>query len=108
MNEEEYAIYKNMNICFISGKIISDLVFDFFYNSKKMISKVEFFLQTDKGEKCSRKRNSTKVKVVAYNEIADFLYSQFEKNDEIKIQGFLEKDRVVIEKFWFVGETLKN
>ena len=94
--DEEYIINKNINICFISGTIISEPDFKFFYNSKKLISKIEFLLKTESGFKSSKQQEKEEIKVVAYNEIADFIYQKLDINDKIMIKGFLEKDKVVV------------
>ena len=93
---DEYVINKNVNICFISGTIISEPDFKFFYNSKKLISKIEFLLKTEEGFESSKLQKSIELKITAYNEIADFVYQNLDINDKIVIKGFLEKDRIVV------------
>ena len=95
--EYEYAIKKDINICFLSGTIISEPNFDFFYNSKKLLSKSNFKIETETGYKSSKKEEKEIINIVAYNENADFAYNALEKGDSIIIKGFLEKDRVVID-----------
>lgn len=95
---EDFWISRNINICFLSGKIISEPEFDFFYNSKKYISKLSFVLQTENGFKSSKIRKETCIKVSAYNNIADFVYRYFNIYDIMEFQGFLTSDEVVITK----------
>jgi len=68
-----------MNICFLSGKIISDINFKFIINSKN-ISIAYLYLQLN---------NKSIVKLIGYNEIADYCYSELRKNDFIYIQGYM-------------------
>ena len=77
-----------MNICFFSGTIISDIEFKFIIHSKN-ISIAYFDLQL---------QNSSIIKAVAYNEMADYCWSKLKKNDFINIQGYLNKKiEVVVE-----------
>ena len=69
-----------MNICFIRGKIVSDIRFDFIINDKNNISICYFDLLLS---------NGSIIKVVAYNEIADFCYRNLNKNDCVNIEGYL-------------------
>ena len=68
-----------MNICFISGKIVSDIKFKFIINSKNN-SVCYFNVQLS---------NKTIITCLAYNEMADFCYSILKKGNFIYIQGFL-------------------
>lgn len=96
MYYEELIINRDINICFFSGKIISEPDFRFFYNSKKYLSKVSFLLKTKDGFVSSKNEKSVLVKAIAYNEMADFVYRNCNINDIIIIRGFLQKDEVVI------------
>ena len=75
-----------MNLCFLAGKIVSDINFKFIINSKN-ISIACFNLQLN---------NGSIIKVSGYNEIADYCYSNLRKNDFINIQGYLSKSSEVI------------
>ena len=75
-----------MNICFISGKIISDINFKFIINSKN-ISICYFNVQLS---------NKSIIKCLAYNEMADFCYCNLRKSDNLYIQGFLNSNYDVI------------
>ena len=71
-----------MNICFIIGKIISEVEFDFIINSKN-ISIIIFEIELE---------DKVKVRVKGYNEIADYCYQQLKRNDNISIQGLLNSN----------------
>ena len=77
-----------MNICFITGKIIEDVKIDFMLNSIHN-SIVQFNI------KDKRKNN---VKIVGYDEIADYCYRSLKKDDIIIIEGKIEnlRDSIVI------------
>ena len=100
-DDYEIAINKDINVCFLSGTIISKPDFNFFYNSRKLISKAEFCLKTELGFNASNTFKSTEVKMFAYNEKADFIYKELDIGDKIMIKGFLEKDRIIIEDVFF-------
>ena len=68
-----------MNICFLLGKVISEPSFDFLYKCKN-VSISCFSLKT---------RNGNIVQVFGYDEIADFLYSILNINDDVFIEGYL-------------------
>ena len=93
---ENFKNGRNINICFFSGKIFSEPDFIFFYNSKKYISKVSFFLKTEDGFVTSQKRESIIIKLIAYDEKADYIYRRYDINDNIIIRGFLQKDEIII------------
>ena len=79
-----------MNLCFLIGKIISEINFKFVLNSKN-ISIAYFKIELN---------NKSIVEVKAYNELADYCYSKFKKNNIIAIQGYLSNDtEIVIEEF---------
>jgi len=79
-----------MNLCFLIGKIISEINFKFVLNSKN-ISIVYFKIELN---------NKSIVEVKAYNELADYCYNKLKKNDIIAIQGYLSNDmEIVIEEF---------
>ena len=86
----------DINICFFSGKIVSEPNFKFFFNSKKYISKVSFLLKTENGFISSKKEQNMLIKIVAYNELADFVYRKFNINNKVIIIGYLKKDEIVI------------
>ncbi len=67
-----------MNLCFLIGKIISDIEFKFIINSKQHIAISIFTLKVS--ENCM-------LKVKAYNELADMCYQKLVKGDVVGIQG---------------------
>ena len=71
-----------MNEVFIIGKIVSKIEFKFIINSKNKFSKVEFEIEV----------NKQKIKVIGYNNIADFCYKKLNKNDIIFINGKVNRD----------------
>ncbi len=75
-----------MNICFLMGKIISSIEFDFLLNSKNN-SIVRFTLKVD--ENCI-------LTVKAYDEIAEWCYQNLIKNNVIAIQGELDNNMEII------------
>ena len=66
-----------MNICFIIGKIVEDIKFDFMLN-RIHNSIVQFKIKDE------RKNN---IKIVGYDEIADYCYKNLKKNDTVIIEG---------------------
>ena len=72
-----------MNICFLIGKIISEVDFKFIINNKKYISIAIFKLKVN--ESCI-------VTIKAYNELADYCYSKLIKNDKISVLGNIDSD----------------
>lgn len=75
-----------MNICFIIGKIISDVEFKFVLESK-YISIVIFKLKLS---------NCSIVTVKTYDEIADSCYQKLQKGDIIGIKGYLNSNMEII------------
>lgn len=75
-----------MNECFIIGKIISDIKFDFILNSYN-ISIVKFEIKLS---------NKSKLKPIGYNEIADNCYKKLEKGDTISVYGSLNQKMEII------------
>ena len=100
-DDYEIVINKDINICFLSGTVSSKPDFNFFYNSKKLISRTEFLLETEMGFNGSKIEQSMKIKMFAYNERADFIYKELDIGDKIMVKGFLEKDRIIVEDIFF-------
>lgn len=71
-----------MNLCFVMGKIISNIEFKFIINSKN-ISVAIFEIQLE---------NKSIIKVKGYNEIADYCYQKLVKGDKIIIYGELNNN----------------
>ena len=79
-----------MNLCFLIGKIISEINFKFVLNSKN-ISVAYFKVELN---------NKSIVEVKAYNELADYCYSKLEKGNKVEIQGCLNNEmEIIIEEF---------
>lgn len=75
-----------MNICFIIGKIVSDVEFKFVLESKHT-SIVIFKLELS---------NCSIVTVKTYDEIADSCYQKLQKGDIIGIKGYLNSNMEII------------
>ena len=85
-----------MNICFLIGKIISDVKFDFVIGNNKYfknekISVVRFKVELIDGNI---------INVIGYNYIADFCYQKLEKGNIVNILGKLNsKMEIEIKEF---------
>lgn len=78
-----------MNLCFVIGKIISNINFEFIINSKN-ISITAFDVELG---------NKSIITVKAYNEVADYCYIKLKNNDMVAIQGYLNnKLEIIIEE----------
>lgn len=79
-----------MNLCFIIGKIISDIEFKFIVNDKNKMSISLFVVELN---------NKSRVKIKGYNSIADFCYQNLRKEDNIISEGYISnKMNIVIYK----------
>ena len=76
-----------MNICFLKGKIISDINFKFIVNNKKYYAISIFKIKLD---------NKSILTVKGYNETADWFYRNLIKNDNIAIYGNLNSEMEII------------
>lgn len=85
MNEEKF---RSINICFLYGYISSDIDFQFVYKNDYHISVAT----------CTISHEKNIIKVLAYDEIADNLYSMYEKNCFIRVIGKLRNDYIEIEE----------
>lgn len=80
-----------MNICFIQGKVIEEVRFKFYIESKKLsIAKTKVKLS-----------NGNIVVIKGYNEMADWIFHYIEKEDRIYIQGKLDTN-MEIEVEWIL------
>lgn len=77
-----------MNTCFLIGKIVSDIKFDFMIYSRHT-SIVQFYIK-------DKRKNI--IKIVGYDKIADYCYKNLKKNNIVFIEGIMEKvkDEMVI------------
>ena len=74
-----------MNICFLIGKIISKIEFDFVIGNNKgfkneRISVVRFKLKL---------LDENVVNIIGYNEVADFCYQKLNIGENVLIEGFI-------------------
>ena len=75
-----------MNLCFLMGKIISNIEFNFMLESHHIsIATFEVLLN-----------NKSVIHVKAYDEIADKCYKELVKSDEVAIQGYLNRNMELI------------
>ena len=81
-----------MNEVFLMGKIITEIKFDFLLNSKKK-SIARFYIET---------LGKQKIKIIGYDDIADFCYSKLNKGNSIFMYGILNEDGVVARTIIFV------
>lgn len=73
-----------MNEVFLIGKIISDIEFKFIINSKN--KEIAWFeIETN---------DKQIVRIQAYNQLADFVYSKLNTNDKVFINGYIETNVV--------------
>ncbi len=70
-----------MNVCVLSGRILSKLELNFLYNSKLHISLVTFQIGLS---------DQKTVIIKAYDEQADKVYRKFKKGDMVMIEGYLD------------------
>ena len=77
-----------MNTCFLIGKIVSDIKFDFMIYSRPT-SRVQFYI---------KEKRKNIIKIVGYDKIADYCYKNLKKNNIVFIEGRMEKvkDEMVI------------
>ena len=77
-----------MNKVFIIGKVITEVKFDFILNSKH-ISIARFGVITV--------RDKQEIEIMAYDEMADYIYANLKHEDVVMINGYLEYDKVILE-----------
>ena len=75
-----------MNLCFLIGKVVSEIKFDFILNSKD-ISIARFSIELE---------NKSIVVIKGYNEIADYCYKKLIKSRIVGIQGSLNSNKEII------------
>ena len=79
-----------MNEVFIIGRIIENIEFDFIYRkSKTSIAKTKVELL-----------NKSIIEIYGYDEIADYMYRNIEKNNVIAVEGKMRSDKVEVE--WII------
>lgn len=75
-----------MNLCFLIGKVVSEIKFDFILNSKD-ISIARFSIELE---------NKSIVVIKGYNEIDDYCYKNLIKDSIVGIQGSLNSNKEII------------
>lgn len=73
-----------MNTCFIIGKIVSEVQFDFYFNSKVHQSRVLLEIVPLK--------SNDKIVARAYDEKADIIYQNYKKGDCIAFEGKIRNE----------------
>ena len=90
-----------MNICFLIGKIISEIKFDFVIDEEgfgKKISIVRFCIDV----------LEERINVVGYNKLADFCYQKLNIGNIVFIEGFLRTDgKIEIKNIKYSKENKK-
>ena len=77
-----------MNKVFIIGKVITEVKFDFILNSKHIsIARFRVITVCDKQE----------IEIMAYDEMADYVYANLKHEDVVMTNGYLEYDKVILE-----------
>ena len=75
-----------MNLCILSGKIVSDIEFKFIINSKnKAIAYFDMELS-----------NKSIIQIKAYNEKADYIYRKLRKYQNMVIEGKMCGNKCVV------------
>lgn len=101
MEEYEFNLKSDINICFLLGQIISDIDFGFIYNNKKHISIATFWLKPATNIVANKKIEETSIRVKAYDNYADIVYKNFNREDFIKIIGYIEKGNIIVRSIDF-------
>lgn len=78
-----------MNEVFLIGKVISNVTFNFIINSKH-ISIARFNIKS---------KNGQIISVIAYDNLADFVYSKVDLNNLVFIYGYLSQEGIIVKKF---------
>lgn len=82
-----------INLCFLSGKVINKIDLQFVYDSKKIISIVKIELLLDDGQV---------INTCGYNEMADFIYRNINKEDTVLLEGRIINDIVEINEITII------
>lgn len=105
-------LYKMINRCYISGKIVNKIDLKFIYNEqtksigKKHVSVIELDIELDIPKSKQNEKNSiieensksykNIIKTVAYDEIADSIYQNLQQGNYICIEGKMRENVVEI------------
>lgn len=79
-----------MNICFIIGKVISNIEYKFVLNSKNTAI-ATFKIELE---------NKSIIIAKAYNQIADFCYRSLVKGNTVLIKGYICNKEIIIEEIY--------
>ena len=77
-----------MNICFLMGKIISDVKFDFVIGNNKYLKNGKISVVRFKVELL----DENVVNIIDYNDIADFCYQKLDKNYNVIVEGIIKTE----------------
>lgn len=77
-----------MNKVFIIGKVITEVKFDFTLNSKHT---------SVAGFRTATVCDGQEIEIIAYDEIADYIYANLKHEAVVMINGYLEYDKVILE-----------
>ena len=88
-----------MNVLFIAGTVIDDVKFDFILNGKN-VSISTFRLKLE---------DKTVVKIIAYDNRADYCYRKIKKEDKVMIYGYLNKKyNVILDEIHIFYKNIKE
>ena len=74
-----------MNRCYLIGIIIEIPQYNFFFNSKNHVAKISFSIVTME----NKYQNNQVIRLKAYDDVADYIYRYYTKDDIIGIEGRL-------------------
>ena len=77
-----------MNMCFLIGRIVSEIQFEFILNSKRNSIAI-FKLKLS---------NESIIEIQAYNEMADYCFRNLERGDKIFIYGSIKRHIVLLKE----------
>lgn len=83
----------NMNLCYIIGKIVNKVNFEFIIESKDY-SIATFSLKLS---------NNSIINVEAYNEQADYCYLKLHEGSIVAIEGKMQNNSILLEKMCILG-----
>ena len=87
-----------MNICFLIGKIISEIKFDFIIDNNSSLGKEKISIVRFKISLLDK----TEINIIGYNKIADWCYLKLNIGDNIFLEGFIEFGKIEIREVWLL------
>ena len=78
-----------MNEVFLIGNVITEIEFKFIIYSKR-ISKVKFSIETITDNEI--------INIVAYDELADYIYGNISITDILIVNGYIEGNNVIVKE----------